>query len=395
MEKQLLHTPEGVRDIYSKECEDKLLIQDRVHSVMKLYGYNDIQTPSFEYFDIFNKDRGSVASKNMFKFFDREGNTLVLRPDITPAIARCAAKYFENDNSPVRLCYQANSFINNSSYQGRLKETTQAGCELIGDNSIYADTEMIVLLIQSILSTGLTDFLVEVGHVGFFKGLARSAGLSDSAERELLEIIRDKKVFRVGEILESENISGDKGEVFYKLPTLFGGIEVLEKAKALTDNEQSLLAVDHLVKMYELLKEYGVEKYVSFDLGMLSELTYYTGVIFKAYTYDVGEPIANGGRYDSLIGQFGTAKASIGFSITIDLLQQAVKRQKIELPKTEKPKLIIFDKTDEINAIKLLAFFRNSGIPAISMLKGTAYTESDYCEVIVADGNSCERFGIR
>ena len=112
MKTQLLHTPEGVRDIYNGECEEKLLIQDRVHSVMKLYGYSDIQTPSFEFFDIFNKERGSVASKNMFKCFDREGNTLVLRPDITPAIARCAAKYFENETEPVRLCYISNSFIN-------------------------------------------------------------------------------------------------------------------------------------------------------------------------------------------------------------------------------------------------------------------------------------------
>ena len=114
MEKKLLHTPEGVRDIYNGECEDKLLIQDRLHNVLKMYGYKDIQTPSFEFFDIFNKERGSVASKNMFKFFDREGNTMVLRPDMTPSIARCAAKYFDNEKGPVRLCYVGNNFINNS-----------------------------------------------------------------------------------------------------------------------------------------------------------------------------------------------------------------------------------------------------------------------------------------
>ena len=96
MERKLLHTPEGVRDLYGTECENKLLLQNRMHQVLKLYGYRDIQMPSFEFFDIFNKERGSVASKNMFKFFDREGNTLVLRPDMTPQVARCAAKYFEN-----------------------------------------------------------------------------------------------------------------------------------------------------------------------------------------------------------------------------------------------------------------------------------------------------------
>lgn len=395
MERQLLHTPEGVRDIYNGECEERLLIQDRVHSVMKLGGYNDIQTPSFEFFDIFNKERGSVASKNMFKFFDREGNTLVLRPDITPAIARCAAKYFENDTEPVRLCYLSNSFINNSRYQGRLKETTQAGCELIGDNSLYADTEMIALLIKSILKSGLTEFLVEVGHIGFFKGLVEEAGLSEAAQKELCEIIRDKKVFRVGEVLASEGIADDKAEVFYKLPTLFGGLNVLDKAKALTSNPNALAAVEHLLKMYELLCTYGVEKYVSFDLGMLSELDYYTGVIFKSYTYDVGEPLANGGRYDSLIGQFGTAKASIGFSITIDLLHQAIKRQKIELPKANKPKLVVFDKANINNAIKLCGYFHNQDIPAVMSECGNSYKECEFDEVIVADNVSCERYGVK
>ncbi len=395
MKTQLLHTPEGVRDIYNGECEEKLLIQDRVHSVMKLYGYSDIQTPSFEFFDIFNKERGSVASKNMFKFFDREGNTLVLRPDITPAIARCAAKYFENETGPVRLCYISNSFINNSRYQGRLKETTQAGCELIGDNSLYADTEMIALLIQSILKSGLTNFLVEVGHVGFFKGLVEEAGLSDAAAKELCEIIRDKKVFRVGEVLTAEGIDDCKAEVFYKLPTLFGGLDVLEKAKELTSNPKALESVRHLLKMYELLCAYGVEKYVSFDLGMLSELDYYTGVIFKSYTYDVGEPIANGGRYDSLIGQFGTAKASIGFCITIDLLHQAIKRQKIELPKAKRPVLVVYDEADAVLALKLVNRLRNDDIPAVMGPKTSDCRLDEYEQVIEADITNCERYGVR
>lgn len=127
MKNQLLHTPEGVRDIYNLECERKLVIQDKLHSLIRTYGYRDIQTPTFEFFDIFNKERGSVISKEMFKFIDREGNTLVLRPDITPSIARCAAKYYMDEKMPLRFCYMGNTFINNSSYQGRLKETTQLG----------------------------------------------------------------------------------------------------------------------------------------------------------------------------------------------------------------------------------------------------------------------------
>ena len=123
----LLHTPEGVRDIYGEECKRKLLIEDKLQKVFRRYGFQHIQTPMFEFFDIFNKERGTVPSKDMYKFFDRENNTLVLRPDITPSIARCVAKYFREEKLPIRLCYLGDTFINNSSYQGKLKEVTQLG----------------------------------------------------------------------------------------------------------------------------------------------------------------------------------------------------------------------------------------------------------------------------
>lgn len=394
MERKLLHTPEGVRDIYNGECEERLLIQERLHNVLKLYGYKGIQTPSFEFFDIFNKERGTVASKYMFKFFDREGNTLVLRPDMTPAIARCAAKYFENETGTVRLCYIGNSFINNSRYQGRLKETTQAGCELIGDSSVSADAEVIALLIESILSCGLTEFQVEVGHIGFFTGLVKEAGISPEGENELREIIRNKNIFRVGDILESEGVSDECGESFYKLAQLFGNVDILEKARTLTTNQTSLDAIRHLEEVYGLLKIYGLERYVTFDLGMLNEHDYYTGVIFKAYTYDVGEPVAGGGRYDKLIGQFGHERASIGFAITVDLLHQAVQRQNIELPKPDEVKLLVYDNDNVGNAIKLAMFFRNSGVPArmIPAEQADCVSESD---AVLVDALTLERYGIK
>lgn len=387
MKRNLLHTPEGVRDIYNGECAQKLHIQDCIHNVINKYGYSDIQTPSFEFFDIFNKERGSVASNYMFKLFDREGNTLVLRPDMTPSIARCAAKYFENDLDPIRLCYAGNTFVNNSRYQGRLKEVTQVGCELINDNSITADVEMVATLVESILSTGLTEFQVEIGHVGFFKGLVEEAGLDEESALELRQVIRDKNIFRVGELIEEGNDS------FYMLPQLFGGVEILDKAKTITQNETALNAIKHLEEVFELLKVYGFDKYVTVDLGMLSELDYYTGIIFQGYTYDVGEPIAGGGRYDKLIGQFGNDKASIGFCITIDILHQALKRQGIEIETGSKAKLLVC-KVDKLqDGIRLASYFRNKGIKAVLVTNTPNKTEA-YDEVIEVTGEVLERYGI-
>ena len=124
---QKLHTPEGVRDIYNKECETKLALQRKLSKVLHLYGYQDIQTPTFEYYEVFRKEIGSTSTQELYKFFDREGNILALRPDITPSVARAAATLFESEDMPIRLCYAGNTFINHSSYQGRLKENTQLG----------------------------------------------------------------------------------------------------------------------------------------------------------------------------------------------------------------------------------------------------------------------------
>ena len=148
MKQHLLHTPEGVRDIYNGECEKKLYLEDKLYGILKTYGCRPIQTPSFEFFDIFGKEVGTIQSRNLYKFFDRENNTLVLRPDITPSIARCVAKYFREETGPLRLCYLGSAYLNTVSYRGRLHETTQTGVELIGDNTSDGDGEMIALVIN-------------------------------------------------------------------------------------------------------------------------------------------------------------------------------------------------------------------------------------------------------
>ncbi len=386
MERKLLHTPEGVRDLYGTECENKLLLQNRMHHVLKLYGYRDIQMPSFEFFDIFNKERGSVASKNMFKFFDREGNTLVLRPDMTPQIARCAAKYFENEELPIKLCYLGNTFVNKSSYQGRLKETTQLGCELIGDSSVTADAEMLAMMIEALLAAGLKEFQVEVGQVAYFKGLVNEAGIDSDTEEELRLLIQKKNFFGVEELARGCGLSDSVREALFMLPQLFGSAEKLDDAKKYVNNAESLGAIEHLKSVYELLKVYGYEKYVSFDLGMLSELTYYTGIIFRAVTYEVGEPVANGGRYDELICQYGKPAASIGFSINVDFVLLALNRQKIDLPSGKLPLMILYRADDAADAIRLADHYRKSGISVGLFPFAEGRTKQDYEKLALSEG---------
>ena len=207
MNTELIHTPEGVRDIYGKEYATKLAVQNILHKQIHLYGYQDIQTPTFEYFDVFGKEIGTTPAKDLFKFFDSDGNILCLRPDFTPSVARCAAKYFSEEGLPLRLSYVGSTFSNTSLLQGKLKETTQMGAELMGDESVEADGEMIAMLIDALLQTGLKQFQVSVGEIDYFKGICEDLSLSKEQEQVIRDYISNKNFFAVKEYLQSENIS--------------------------------------------------------------------------------------------------------------------------------------------------------------------------------------------
>ncbi len=379
MKDKLLHTPEGVRDIYNSECATKLMLQNKLHHVLKHYGFRDIQTPSFEFFDIFSQERGTVASKDMYKFFDRDGNTLVLRPDITPSVARCVAKYFKEEELPVRLCYIGNTFINNTSYQGKLKEATQLGAELMNDGSIEADAELLALTIECLLQSGLNEFQVEIGYADFFRALIEKAGITEEEEiTNLRLLIAKKNMFGVEEIIKEKKMSEELKGIFLKLPELFGSLDILSYAKGLTADTRAVSAIEHLEKLYEIMAEYGYEKYITFDLGMLSQYNYYTGIIFKAYTYGTGDAVATGGRYDNLVMQFGKECPAIGLVIVIDQLMLALSRQKLLEEPEASDTLILYRKNYRRQAITLAKHFREGGINSILQMSNDTFSPQDY-----------------
>lgn len=324
----ILHTPEGVRDIYGSEFVQKFELQQLLYHVLAERGYQGIETPTFEFFDVFSREVGTVPSRELYKFFDKEGNTLALRPDMTPSIARAVSKYF-HDETPIRLCYMGNTFINYDKYQGRLKETTQLGAELMGEESVSADVELLSVLVEALKAAGLEEFQVSVGQVEFFKALLKEAGIGSEAEESLRRLISDKNRFAAEELLADYELSPKLRETFLEMATLSGSAEALEKAKALTDNPEALKALGRLEDIYRGLKEKGFEKYISFDLSMLSKYNYYTGIVFRAYSYGYGEPVAKGGRYDTLLSHFGRELPAVGFAIVVDQLQRALNSSEI------------------------------------------------------------------
>ena len=343
----LLHTPDGVRDLYGKEYDNIKYVRKTIADVISSYGYTDIQTPSFEYFDVFSKEVGTIPSKELYKFFDKENETLALRPDFTPSIARCAAKYFMDEDKPLRFSYIGSTFQNISSLQGKYSEITQEGAELIGDGSVQADAEMIALLIESLLKTGLGNFRISIGEVDYFKGLCREAELSEDEERSLRDLISSKNPIAASDLLKECNISDEIRNKLLRITDTFADHSMLSELESSAGNEISKNAVRRLSALFDLLKVYGYEKYVSFDLGMLSKYQYYTGIVFKAFALGAGSPIAMGGRYDSLLSYFGKNAPAVGFVILPDEVEKLLERQNAAFPETVRIETVSYDENDK------------------------------------------------
>ena len=359
---QLLHTPEGVRDIYNDECERKIILEERLLTVLKSYGYHPIQTPTFEFFDIFGKEIGTTPSKDLYKFFDREGNTLVLRPDITPSIARCSSKYYMEQAIPIRLCYTGNTFRNNSSYQGRLKENTQSGAELIGDGSVEADAEMLALSAQLLKTAGLKEFQLSVGHADFLRGLFEAANLEEDVMEEIRNLLLNRNLYGVQEVIEQHVEDENLKQLFGLLTDVMLDKEKITAAKIwAADYPRVFHALTRLEELDELLEVYKIRKYVSYELAMISGFNYYTGIIFAGYTFGSGEAIVNGGRYDNLLQSFGKSAPSIGFAVVINQLMAALQRQNVRIPFENVTKWFIYSEQYRQDAIKDAQVLRSRG----------------------------------
>lgn len=305
---------------------------------------------------------------------------------MTPSIARLAAKYYMDANVPIKLCYNANTYVNTSELQGKLKETTQLGCELINDNSVEADAEMIALVVESLKASGLTEFLVEVGHVDFYNGLIAESGLDEDAEVELREMILNKNDFAVEEILNQNHVTGEVKNAMLKLPELFGSVDVLNAAKELTSNKKALTAIKRLEKLYAILEDYGVSRYISFDLASLSNYGYYTGIIFKGFTYGTGEQVAAGGRYDKLLSQFGKNAAAIGFAVYMDQIMIA---HSGNIQKTDyEYEVIVYEPKFRKYAFSLAGDLRNNGIKTELIPKKKEIDIHEYKKFKIDDGAS-------
>ncbi|NLO98686.1 MAG: ATP phosphoribosyltransferase regulatory subunit [Clostridiaceae bacterium] len=349
MKKWNIYTPEGVQDILFESCSQKRLLESKIRKAFILNGYKEIETPTIEFYDTFGGERGLINQESMYKFCDSKGRLLVLRPDLTVPVARVAATRLKDEVLPIKCCYIGNTFSFDELGGGRQNEFTQAGCELLGINSPEADAEVVAMAIETVKSTGIEEFQIDIGQVGFFKGLMEESGLSEDEIEEVRELIDQKNLVGVEQVMDRHKVKTPLKRIILDLPKLFGSRDILQNINSEDIGKEATKAIENIKAVLEILEDRNLAQYVSLDLGMVQSLNYYTGIVFRGFTYGVGFPILSGGRYDKLVAKFGRDCEATGFSLGINMVMMALERQK-KLVKQQPEGVFI---TYEKNARKL------------------------------------------
>lgn len=312
-----LHTPEGTTDLLPSLCMKKNELENDILNVFGSYGYDAVEIPVMQFYDVYDTPSGKIEQEIMYKFFDSSGRITVLRPDITTAIARMVATKM-NDKSVKRLCYCGKVFRQIDSFASGQREFCQAGIELIGAKGDEADAEVIACAIESLLSAGLEEFLVEIGQVEFFKGLAEESKLSQEEIEELRILIDKKDCLSIREFLKGKDMEEHIKDALANLPNCFGEPEILNNIDTAKLGERANTALLNLKNVCGLLKSYGFGDYISVDLSLVKGINCYTGIMFKGITNGVGFSVCAGGRYDTLLGEYGCDMPAVGMSVGTD-----------------------------------------------------------------------------
>ena len=324
---QYFKLPAGIRDILPAESEKLDAAEETLRKKFRAAGFSSVRTAGLEYYDTFANIKSSVEQNKMFKMTDKDGNLIVLRPDMTLACARIAATKLRE--SAAKLCYFSNIY-DFSAGGNSDREVAQAGVEIFGEGGALSDAKAVAFAIDCLKSVGLKDFIVDIGHVGFYKGLLEGSGLSGAAAEEIRGYINAKDAVNTEIALKRHGASERAQAAILALPSLFGGADVLDEAEKLTDNALALSSIEHLRRVYAHLNELKVEKYVSFDLGTVKSLSYYSGMVFTGLAEGVGAPVLSGGRYDELCAQFGKDLSAVGFAIGLMRVLRALEAKEAE-----------------------------------------------------------------
>lgn len=349
MKKNLNITPEGTKDYLFKECTSINLVCNKIQKVFESHYFHQVFTPTLEYYDLFANDASGISQESMFKFTDNKGKIVVVRPDTTMPIARMVATRLQNEIMPVRLFYKQSVLRNNPTLTGKSNEMMQMGVELIGAKGMRADLEVITTAIQSLQSVS-DDFRIELGHSMLFISLLNSLNTSDNNKENIKIFIENKNYSALNNLLDNLD-NDDTVNAIRKLPTLFGGEEVFEKALNVIKNQGALQALEYLRDLYTMCQSLGLDNKVIIDLGLVQRNDYYSGIIFSGYVPGCGDAVLSGGRYDKIFDIFNCQMGASGFAINVNYLADEAR----QFVTTNTPDVLVVAKTNN-NIIEAISY---------------------------------------
>jgi ATP phosphoribosyltransferase regulatory subunit len=304
------------------------VVQESLLAEMRAWGYRQAVTPLLENLETLALGLGAEELRRLFKVVDADGRVLGLVGERTVPIARLAAGALRATELPLRLCYAGAVLTLEANAVAGRRETYQIGAELIGASGPAADAEVIALAVRCLQQAGLGRFQVDVGHSEFFLGVLEGLEAAAEVKAGIRAALAARDVVGVERLLETTSLRAAERDLLLRFPALRGGAELLGAARRLVSNHRSARALDQLAEVIDLLEAHGLGAAVTIDLGLIRDFDYYTGVIFEGFGEDLGRPLAQGGRYDRLLGRFGRPAPATGFVVPLDLVADALGRRR-------------------------------------------------------------------
>lgn len=296
-----------------------------INKRFKTYGYERIKTSTFEQYDLYTEVKSSVNQQEMVKTINRNGEVLVLRPDVTIPITKRLADLYTILPHELRYYYVQDVFRQSEETIDEV-ESTQAGVEYFCQSSPEKDAEVIALACHTLKDLGFQNIKIEIGHAGFFQQLIEQMNLSERALIQLKKYIQSKNIVELEPYLRSLEVEETLIAALIKIPMLYGNpVQVSGQARKITQNKKMDDTLTYLLKVYDILKVYGLEKNIVMDLGLINHMGYYSDIIFQGFVEQYGRPVLMGGRYNHLGNEFGAELPAIGFACTVESLLKASK----------------------------------------------------------------------
>jgi ATP phosphoribosyltransferase regulatory subunit len=311
--------PSGFRDMLVEEARARRKIEAAFAEIFDREGFSEIVPSGVEFLDVYTRGNQSVKDAT-FKFLDRDDNLLSLRADFTPAVARIVAAGALGENPPYRLWYSGSVYRKADIHRGRFHEFRQIGAELIGPATLESDVDIVRTALHCLDAVGSRDVQLHLNHAGVFRGLIRSLGLSDDSLRKVKTEIDHKDMRRLMTRLETQGADPTVRSQVEAVCRCVGGRDVLEGTARLITNGEAREAVGRLTAVADSLPEWRGR--IIFDLTEIDEMEYYTGIMVTFFSPQLSSELGRGGRYDTLLQEYGRSLPAIGFSFSVDGLAE-------------------------------------------------------------------------